>query len=421
MRKILDIALNDLKIVLKDPGAWFGMFGIPIVMAWVLGIGLGGSGNGPTRVRVDVIDSDNSELSMLFMQNLREANSTLTLCPMDNNAEDFCNLGDDPVLTEERSVNRLSNNAALALIQIPAGFEEKLTSSQPVAIIYRSNENASAPSYILQAVQAVTQRMNGAVVASSVGVNIATETGVLDTADLAAQTEFQGAVYDRALELWETNPFSVDYQVSQSAGQNQPNSTQVGFGQSFPGMATMFVLFFVLLGAVNLTRERKNWTLQRLVTMPLSRGQLLGGKILAYFLMGILQYTAIFAVGRIAGLNLGNDLFALAVVMVAFTLCATALSFVVSTFVKTEMQAATMLNLLGLTLAPLGGAWWPLDIVPEFMKVIGHISPIAWAMDAFKVLLFENGTLSSVLLPVGVLLALAVVFFGVAVARFKVE
>lgn len=421
MRKIWNIALNDVRIVLKDPGAWIGMFGIPIIMAWVLGVGLGGANNGPTQVRVDVLDQDNSAMSASFLQDLREANATLLLCPMDNNAEDVCNLGDDPILTEERSVTRLSDNTALALIQIPAGFEENLTQSQPVVITYRSNENASAPSFILQAVQAVTQRLSGAVVASAVGVNIATETGVLDAADEAAEATFQSGVYDRAAEIWGTNPFSVNYQLSQAAGANQPSGTQASLGQTFPGMATMFVLFFVLLGAVNLARERKTWTLQRMVTMPISRGQLLGGKILAYFLLGMFQYTAIFAVGRIVGLGLGNDLIALVLVMVAFTLCATALSFVVSTFVKTEMQAATMLNLLGLTLAPLGGAWWPLDIVPEVMRVIGHISPIAWAMDAFRILLFENGTLPDVLLPVGVLVGLAAAFFAIAVMRFKVE
>jgi ABC-2 type transport system permease protein len=80
-----------------------------------------------------------------------------------------------------------------------------------------------------------------------------------------------------------------------------------------------------------------------------------------------------------------------------------------------------MLNLLGLTLAPLGGAWWPLDIVPEVMRVVGHLSPIAWAMDGFRVLLYEQGTLADVLLPVAVLLALAVVFFAIAIRRFKFE
>ena len=107
--------------------------------------------------------------------------------------------------------------------------------------------------------------------------------------------------------------------------------------------------------------------------------------------------------------------------MVSLTLCGTALAFAMGTFVRTEMQGAALVNLLGLTLAPLGGAWWPLEIVPEFMRTIGHISPIAWAMDGFHTLLYNQGTFSDILLPVGILLAMAVVFFAVAIARFRYE
>lgn len=420
MSSIWNIARNDVRIQLKDPGAIIGMFVIPMVMALVLGLGLGGQGN-VDQIRVDVIDNDNSTLSAQFLQDLRAANSTLVLCPVDNTADDFCDLGEDNTLTQESSISRLADNTALALIEIPSGFQSSLENNQPVAVNYRSNENASAPSYILQAVQAVIQRMSGAIVAANVGLNIADQTALLPSNDADTRSNFRQMVYDRAAGIWQTNPFSVDYQVSQSAGSTQLTGRQAGFSQSFPGMATMFVLFFVLLGCVNLMREKKNWTLQRLVTMPITRGQLLGGKILAYFMLGIVQYLAIFTLGGLLGMNLGNDLLALGAVIAAFTLCATAMSFAIATFVRSEMQAATMLNLLGLTLAPLGGAWWPLDIVPDFMKVVGHLSPIAWAMDGFRSLMFENGNLGTVLLPVGVLLALAAVFFGIAVMRFKVE
>jgi ABC-2 type transport system permease protein len=85
------------------------------------------------------------------------------------------------------------------------------------------------------------------------------------------------------------------------------------------------------------------------------------------------------------------------------------------------MQGAAMLNLLGLTLAPLGGAWWPLDIVPPVMQTIGHLSPIAWAMDGFQKLLFRQGTLVDVLPEAGVLVVLSAVFFVIGIARFKYE
>lgn len=432
MRKIIDIAINDLIVFFRDPGAIIGVFVIPIAFSIAFGFGLGGSGD-TTQLRVDVIDHDQTALSERFLADLRAANTTLVLCPFDNGEDDFCRLGDDATLTDDRTAARLSDNTALALVEIPAGFAVGVQTGQPQNIIYRSNENAAAPSYILQAVQAVVGRMGGAQVAATVGVNVADGSGVAQFADDAEKADFRQTVYDRAAAMWTQAPFAVEYSQTVQDTTTQVSSTQRGFGQSVPGMATMFVTFFVLLSSVNIIRERKNWTIQRLVTMPLTRAQILSGKILMYFLLGMTQFSAMFGFGilvtkllslvnpTITTLHLGNDFLALVVIMVSFTLCMTAFGFAIGTFIRSEMQGSAMLNLLGLTLAPLGGAWWPLDIVPDVMKVVGHFSPIAWAMDGFHLLLYEQGTLGDVLLPVGILLGLAVVFFAFAIARFKYE
>jgi ABC-2 type transport system permease protein len=428
MRKILSITFNDMILYFRDPGAVIGTFLIPVVFAVVLGFAFSGN-NGPTQVRVDVIDNDNTALSQLFLTNLRQANTALVLCPADNGEDDFCRLGDDAALTEERSLGRLSNNDTLALLVIPAGFEASVQANEPISVTYRSNENAAAPTFILQAVQAVVQRMGGALVASNVATNTVAEALPFD--DDAARDAFRQLAYDEAAQLWTENPFSVNYVAA--AGAPQASNSQGGFGQSVPGMASMFVTFTVLISAINLIRERKNWTLQRLTTMPVTRAQILAGKILMYFLLGMIQFIAMFGFGllvtgvlsnfseSVTPLYLGQDALGLLLIMASLTLCMTALGFLIGTMIKTEMQGAALLNLLGLTLAPLGGAWWPLDIVPEFMRVVGHISPIAWAMDGFRKLLFEQGTLVSVLPEVGIMLAMSAVLFVFAIGRFRIE
>jgi ABC-2 type transport system permease protein len=194
-----------------------------------------------------------------------------------------------------------------------------------------------------------------------------------------------------------------------------------GFGQSVPGMGSMFALFTVLGGMGILVGEKKQWTLQRLATMPISRAQLLGGKILSRFSLGALQYTVVFAIGIVTGINFGRDLVALILVILAFTLTCTALSFALGSLLKNEQQAAGMTNLLGLTLAPLGGAWWPLELVPDFMRVVGHVSPVAWAMDSYTSLMFRNGDLQDVLVPLLVLAGMSAVFFAVGIKRFRYE
>ena len=78
-------------------------------------------------------------------------------------------------------------------------------------------------------------------------------------------------------------------------------------------------------------------------------------------------------------------------------------------------------NLLGISLAALGGAWWALEVVPELMRTVGHISPVAWAMDRYISLIFENGGLGTVYPSILVLLAAAAVFFVFGVRRFRYD
>jgi ABC-2 type transport system permease protein len=88
---------------------------------------------------------------------------------------------------------------------------------------------------------------------------------------------------------------------------------------------------------------------------------------------------------------------------------------------ENEAQASGLGLLLSLILAPLGGAWWPLEIVPDFMRLVGHLSPVAWAMDGFNALIFDQAGLGEVLIPLGILLALTLICFAIAIRLFRYE
>jgi ABC-2 type transport system permease protein len=268
----------------------------------------------------------------------------------------------------------------------------------------------------------VLQQVNGATVAARVGARFLGILAPLLTLDavIPGDQAVEQAIYQRAERILAARPPAVRYETTK-ADTPQMSGIQNGFGQSIPGMGTLYVIFTVLAGTSNLLRERQQWTLQRLAALPLTKAQILGGKILGYFTLGMIQYGVVFAVGLVIGLDFGNDLLAMVLVMAAFALCMTALALLLATLVTSEGQANGLRNLLALTLAPLGGAWWPLEIVPEFMQQIGHLSPVAWAMDGFHDLIFNQGTLVDVMPEIGVLLAIALVLFGIGVRRFRVQ
>ncbi len=420
MRPIIDIALNDLRIIFRERDIWINILVLPLVLTFVIGFANGAgvdpstAASGPD-VRIDVIDADESALSQQLIAALREANTSFVLCPFDGGVDDRCRLAGQP-LDEALAEVRLRDQEALALIEIPAGFGAALQAGERVSLVYRSNEDATAPSFILQAVQATTQRFGAALVAAQVGGAVAASAPGLRL-DAEEQAQFAAEIRQRAETILAAQPPVVQV-VTNSVQTVSPN--RGGFSQSVPGMATMYVMFAVLPAAVALMTERKQGTLQRLATMPLSRAQIVAGKMLARFLLGMLQYAIVFVFGYFLGVRYGSDPAALGLTMIAYTLCITALTLALATLLRNENQAGAVTLLLTLTLAPLGGAWWPLEIVPAWMRTIGHISPVAWAMNSYTSLIFYGGGLGDVLPYIGVLLAMTAAFFVFGVARFRI-
>lgn len=105
--------------------------------------------------------------------------------------------------------------------------------------------------------------------------------------------------------------------------------------------------------------------------------------------------------------------------ILAFCLVATGAAVVLGSLVDNEGQAAPLALLLGLGLAALGGSMAPLEVFPSTAQTIAHITPHAWANDAFSKLLKHGGDLVTVLPQIGVLLAFAAAAIAVAAWQLR--
>lgn len=100
--------------------------------------------------------------------------------------------------------------------------------------------------------------------------------------------------------------------------------------------------------------------------------------------------------------------------VLAFCLVGSGAGLLLGSALANEQQARAAAFLFGLGLAALGGSMVPLEIFPHTMKAIAHITPHAWANEAFGRLLHHGGTLADIAGEVGVLLAYAAVLLIVS-------
>lgn len=176
-------------------------------------------------------------------------------------------------------------------------------------------------------------------------------------------------------------PRAITLDVRPAGRRETPPS---GFSQTVPGTMVMFVMLLALTaGAIHLVIERRQGLLRRLASAPIGLGAIVLGKLAGRALVALLQIAYAMAVGTWAfDIDWGPALPMVFVVLGAWALFNAALAILFGNLVRTEGQASGIGVMITMALAALGGAWWPIEITPDWMQTVAIIIPTGWTMDA---------------------------------------
>jgi ABC-type Na+ efflux pump permease subunit len=157
-----------------------------------------------------------------------------------------------------------------------------------------------------------------------------------------------------------------------------------------PSYTVMFAFFLVLTVGWLFVAERRQGTMLRLRAAPLSRGQILLGKLIPCYALSLFQGFFLLAAGKAAfGMSWGAVPYWLVAVVAATSFAAMGLALFVASIARTETQVAIYGTLLVLVLAGVSGCLMPRDLMPEEMKRWSLVTPHAWALDAYAQLLLN--------------------------------
>lgn len=380
--KALAIAATDLRRLLRWRANVFFLFVLPMLIILLLGAVFGGS----DRARIGVLGGQAGPLA-------RQLVAALDARP----ATELRRYTSRHALQD--AVARGDLDAGLVL---PAGYDARLRAGRSVTVDYFGR-----PSSVAQQLRATI---------ASVAADESRLVAAAQLVERAQRMPFAKAL-ERARAAAASTP-RVQVRLTAPDGGSYAATT----GRFESGASTQLLLFIFLnslSGAAWMIETRRLGIARRVLSTPTSMRTFVSGQLLGRLAVALLQ-ALIIVLGSLLffGVDWGNPLGTAAVVL-AFCLVGTGVAVLLGSLFANEQQAGPVALLLGLGLAALGGSMAPLEVFPDTARTIAHVTPHAWANDAFSKLLKHGGTLATVLPDVGVLLAFAAAALIVATWRLR--
>ena len=405
MKKLFIIALKDMKLIFRDPTALIMMLLAPFLITLGMGLITGrfsaNTNSGISNIPVAIVNQDEGELGKA----LEAVFSSDELADL---------LEPTFAATPAEARQLVEADQASAAIIIPQNFSASIipdergsTSGETVQISFIANSNSPTYSGILRSIlDAFLTQVEVGRIGAEVTLSQVAQTGKL-TPELAAQL---GAV--------------LGTQFGQQSAQAQPiqleNTTASGSAVKFdllmyfaPGMALMFLMFTVSNGGRTLLLENRTGTLPRMMQTPTASAQILGGKLLGIFLTAIAQLAILIgSTTLLFRLDWGEPLGVILLILAAAFAASGWGSFIAS-FSKTPAQVANLGSVIMLFFGLLGGSFFDMSQLPEWVSTLGKITPNAWGLQGFTTLA-GGGTLASIREPLLALLIMGIILFALA-------
>ncbi|MGD0751953.1 MAG: ABC transporter permease [Anaerolineales bacterium] len=392
MNRIFDITLKDLMQILRNRMTFLFLLLMPVAFTLLFGLAFGGSSQpSDTRLPVGLLNQDGG----LISADLHTLLASSTVIRLDT--------------TPGRTATDLSalvgSGKLAAAVVIPSGYSQSVRNGSPLKLGFYADPSQASTATVESALLAASNRLAGAVRTAGIAANMTNDPAAFDPA-LA-----------QALDAWQNPPIKLS--ITSGISAKLQNQNIMSLAQSSPAMMIQFAIAGLLTAATVIVNERKTRSLQRLLTTSITRFQILLGHYLAIFTLIFVQFLLLMLFGQLLHVDYLRVPLATLLVALVTAVCIAAMGLLIGVLAKSDEQAVVFSLVPMFVLSGLGGAWVPLEYTGAAFQAIGHVSPVAWALDGFKDIVARGLGFSSVLLPCAALFGYALLFFALALWRFQ--
>jgi ABC-2 type transport system permease protein len=366
---VLSIAFKEVLTVLRDRMTLLLLLAAPLVLTLVMSLAFSrlNQDSGLAQIRVVVVNQDEGDLGQALASLLRSPDLSDVLAVTQ--------------LADPAARSQVDADQAAAAVIVPADFTQRTLSASggPARLELYGNPGRAISTGV---VRGIVERFAGQVSAGVVGANVTVRQLVESGRLAAAQAPAVAPEIGQRVALAAGQRDLVTVQVMVSDSQSSGRFDYLAYYA--PSMATLFLMFAMMSSARTLLTEREAGTLDRLRASPLLAVELLGGKILGVFFIGLLQMAALILTTRFClGVAWGEPL-AVAAHTVLVVAATAALGLVIAALARTASQANTVGSTVTMVLAAVGGNFVPRISFPAWLKIVSYVGPNAWGIEGFQ-------------------------------------
>ena len=405
LKHIWFIALKDLKIFVSDRASLFFSIVFPFLFIILFNSLMGGVGSQDNRLVLNLTT--------------REAAGGLSyqiIGAMETKDESLLKPGEPLIIWDkdyDADRQAVIDGKLEGFLSFPANFTESLMNGSATKLEIYVDAGATYTKSALESIAgAITSQINTnmAIIASS---------SQLLTMNGAKPAEIQAVIQKIQAGFFTGENTAASYltfkteQVGNVEAQNPSNWV-------IPGYLVMFVFMAAATSAPDIVKERKDNTLERLLSTSVKKESILGGIFTGIAVKGLIQIIIFWVVGILVfHVNMGLSPLAVVILSLLMIIMSSAFAVMLATLAKTIRSATSLAVITSLVLAPLGGCWWPSFLYPEWIQNFAKITPHAWATDAFDKLMVFGADFGDAVPAMIALLVFTVVFGGIAIWQFR--
>lgn len=360
MRAFSKLLIADFKQFFRDRTAVFFTFAFPILFMLIFGMVF--SGENDIKYDIGLVNYDDSAVGEGISQALKEI----------------------PIF--EMSEGELSDKLAeledgdlRAVVVIPADIEVSIDSGKPVDLkVYYDPSQTTSSQIILSVLRQVVNEINQELTQQPV---------LLELSEESVQSQD-----------WRY----IDYLV--------------------PGILAMATMFLGLFGSLTLVERREKKILKRFGATPLHRSTMIFSQVTYRLVLAVMQATIIIAIAYfVFNVQVVGSWLILFGLVILGTLTMVSIGYFAVSRAGTVEGAMPIIQLIQFPMLFLSGIFFPVEIMPDFMRPILAIIPLTYLGDALRQVMVDATPLHPLIMDVAVLGGWLIVCMLLTIRLFRWE